>query len=152
MFIYLKISNSFVIQIENAPVISIHCTPKFGTAGSHNVSNHPCIQESKHFPASIKSVGSIENFWGSYMVVCKMLFEYCMQVMWNAVFYDSIAEYSSVWRRGKLWFGQPNVMVSASHSIDHGKETENITAKTVSKAYIQFSLCTHYVISLKLIL
>ncbi|XWS20802.1 hypothetical protein CRYUN_Cryun30bG0000900 [Craigia yunnanensis] len=118
--------------IENAPVISIHCTSKFGTAGSHNVSNHPCIQESTDFPASVKSVGSIENFWGSYMVVCKMLFEYCMQVMWNAVFYDSIAEYSSAWRRGKLWFGQPpNVMVSASDSIDHGKETENITAKTL---------------------
>lgn len=52
-----------------------------------------------------KSVGSIENFWGSYAVVCKMLFDYCMEVMWNAVFYDPVAEYSSAWRKGKLWSG-----------------------------------------------
>ncbi|XVF74018.1 hypothetical protein PTKIN_Ptkin13bG0028200 [Pterospermum kingtungense] len=110
---------------------NVHSTPKFGTAGSHSISNHPCSQESTHFPASVKSVGSIENFWGSYTVVCKMLFEYCMQVMWNAVFYDSIAEYCSSWRRGKLWFGQPNIMVCSSDSVDHGKETENILAETL---------------------
>ncbi|XVE94333.1 hypothetical protein REPUB_Repub02eG0000300 [Reevesia pubescens] len=113
--------------IKNAPAITIHCTTKFGTAGS----DHSCIEESTHYPSSIKSVGSIENFWGSYTVVCKVLFDYCVQVMWNAVFYDSIAEYSSAWRRGKLWFGQPNVMVSAGDSMDHGKETENVTAKTL---------------------
>lgn len=62
-----------------------------------------------------------------------------MQVMWNAVFYDSIAEYSSTWRRNKLWFGQPNV-----------KEAENVLAKTVSKAYIQFFMHTY--MSLNLIL
>ncbi|XP_022769471.1 histone-lysine N-methyltransferase ATXR7 isoform X2 [Durio zibethinus] len=117
--------------IKNGPGISIHCTPKFGTAGSDNVSNHSCIQEYINFPASIKSVGSIENFWGSYTVVCKMLFEYCTQVMWNAVFYDIIAEYSSAWRRGKLWFGQANVMLSASEAMDHGKETETVTTKSV---------------------
>ena len=29
-------------------------------------------------------------------------------------------------------------MVSANDSMDHGNETENVIAKTVSKAYIQF--------------
>ncbi|WRX29865.1 SET domain - like 10 [Theobroma cacao] len=116
-------------RIENAPEIKMQCIPMFETAASHNVSDQTCIQESTCSPASIKSVGSIENFWGSYTVVCKMLFDYCMQVMWNAVFYDSIAEYSSSWRRGKLWFGHPNVMVSATDSRDHGNETEKVTDK-----------------------
>ncbi|KAL1112315.1 hypothetical protein V6Z11_D02G119400 [Gossypium hirsutum] len=60
-----------------------------------------------------------------------MLFEYCMQVTWNAVFYDSMVEYLSSWRKGKLWYGQPNVLASASGSIGHGKETENIKATTL---------------------
>ncbi|XP_024031218.1 histone-lysine N-methyltransferase ATXR7 [Morus notabilis] len=55
----------------------------------------------------IKSVGSIENFWGSHAVVSKVLFDYCMEVMWNAVFYDTLAEYSSAWRKRKLWSGIP---------------------------------------------
>ncbi|KAK8624479.1 hypothetical protein V6N13_065822 [Hibiscus sabdariffa] len=116
--------------IKNTPERSIRGTPKVGTAGSHDVSS-PSIQESTDFNACLKSVGSIENFWGSYSVVCKMLFEYCMEVTWNAVFYDSIVEYLSSWRRGKLWYGQPNVIASAIGSIDHGKETENVKATTL---------------------
>ncbi|KAK8309345.1 hypothetical protein V6Z12_D02G120100 [Gossypium hirsutum] len=116
--------------IKNTMERSIHCTSKFGTATSDGVSNFS-IQESTHFDASLKSVGSLENFWGSYTVVCKMLFEYCMQVTWNAVFYDSMVEYLSSWRKGKLWYGQPNVLASASGSIGHGKETENIKATTL---------------------
>ena len=57
-------------------------------------------------PAAItKSVGSIENFLGSKAVVRRMLYDYCMEVMWNAVFYDTVAEYSSFWRKRKLWSG-----------------------------------------------
>ncbi|GMI89808.1 hypothetical protein HRI_002650100 [Hibiscus trionum] len=125
--------------IKNTPERSICCTPKVGTAGSHDVSS-PSIQESTDSSACLKSVGSIENFWGSYSVVCKMLFEYCMEVTWNAVFYDSIVEYLSSWRRGKLWFGQPNIMASASGSIDHSKETENVKATTLSSG---MELTTH---------
>ncbi|KAK8498565.1 hypothetical protein V6N12_035231 [Hibiscus sabdariffa] len=116
--------------IKNTPERSIRGTPKVGTEGSHDVSS-PSILESTDFNACLKSVGSIENFWGSYSVVCKMLFEYCMEVTWNAVFYDSIVEYLSSWRRGKLWYGQPNVVASAIGSIDHGKETENVKATTL---------------------
>ncbi|XP_039065638.1 histone-lysine N-methyltransferase ATXR7-like isoform X2 [Hibiscus syriacus] len=115
--------------IKNTPERSIRCTPTFGTAGSHDVSS-PSIQESTDFDACQKSVGSIENFWGSYSVVCKMLFEYCMEVTWNAVFYDSIVDFLSSWRKGKLWLGQPNVMASANGSFNHGKETENVKATT----------------------
>ncbi|KAK3018199.1 hypothetical protein RJ639_002892, partial [Escallonia herrerae] len=56
-------------------------------------------------PAIIKSVGSFENFWVAYLVVCRMFFDSCMQVLWNAVFYDPIVEYSTSWRTSKLWSG-----------------------------------------------
>ncbi|XP_062025627.1 histone-lysine N-methyltransferase ATXR7 [Rosa rugosa] len=78
-----------------------------GEAGvSGYVAERTCINQDSPSPMT-KSVGSIQNFWDSYAVVCRMLFDYCMEVMWNAVFYDSVAEYSSAWRRRKLWTGSP---------------------------------------------
>ncbi|CAK9178256.1 unnamed protein product [Ilex paraguariensis] len=56
-------------------------------------------------PARMKSVGSFEKFWGSYIVVCRMVFDSCMQVLWNAVFYDPVVGYSSAWRKRKRWSG-----------------------------------------------
>ncbi|XP_023636689.1 histone-lysine N-methyltransferase ATXR7 isoform X3 [Capsella rubella] len=54
-----------------------------------------------------KSVGSIENFQTSCSAVCRMLHNHCMQIMWNAVFYDTVATHSSSWRKNKLWFRSP---------------------------------------------
>nr|GMD43539.1 histone-lysine N-methyltransferase ATXR7 isoform X1 [Ipomoea batatas] len=53
--------------------------------------------------AGTKSVGSFQNFCSAYTVICRILFESCMQVMWNAVFYDLIADNSSAWRNRKRW-------------------------------------------------
>lgn len=89
-------------------------------AASDSVADETCInQDCSKPPLRTKSVGSIENFWESYTVVCRMLFDYCMQVMWNAVFYDSVAEYSSSWRRRKLWSGSPVWRIPSSE--DPGK-------------------------------
>lgn len=55
--------------------------------------------------AILKSVGSIENFWGSHEVVRRVLFDNCMGILWNAVFYDSVRDYLSSWRKRKLWSG-----------------------------------------------
>ncbi|KAM7518043.1 hypothetical protein LguiB_017005 [Lonicera macranthoides] len=55
--------------------------------------------------ASKKSIGSFENFWDAYIVACRTIFDSSMQVMWNAVFYDPIVEFSSAWRKRKLWSG-----------------------------------------------
>ncbi|XP_020869451.1 histone-lysine N-methyltransferase ATXR7 isoform X2 [Arabidopsis lyrata subsp. lyrata] len=51
-----------------------------------------------------KSVGSIENFQTSCSAVCRTLHNHCMQIMWNAVFYDTVATHSLSWRKKKLWF------------------------------------------------
>ncbi|KAG6735446.1 hypothetical protein POTOM_061944 [Populus tomentosa] len=67
-----------------------------------------CVDElSTQLLRSTKSVGSIDDFWGSYAVVCRFLSDYCMEVLWNAVFYDTIAEYTTSWRKSKLWFSHP---------------------------------------------
>ncbi|KAK9270249.1 hypothetical protein L1049_025826 [Liquidambar formosana] len=73
-------------------------------------SNDSLIQS----PANMKSVGSIENFWGAYIVVRRMIFDSCIEVLWNAVFYDPMAEYTSAWRKRKRWSGHPTFMVPVS--------------------------------------
>ncbi|GJR10201.1 histone-lysine N-methyltransferase ATXR7 isoform X1 [Tanacetum coccineum] len=50
-----------------------------------------------------KLVGSLEDFSEAYINFCRKLFDSCMQVTWNAVLYDSVAEQVSVWRKEKLW-------------------------------------------------
>ncbi|KAF3446965.1 hypothetical protein FNV43_RR12145 [Rhamnella rubrinervis] len=110
-------------------------------AASHNVNDMICTKYNRmESLAVLKSVGSIENFWGSYAAVCKMLFDYCMEVMWNAVFYDPVAEYASVWRKRKLWSGfellemkwddysQPTIVSSLAHVIF--KPSEQISSSS----------------------
>lgn len=72
-------------------------------ASSRILDDQACHEISRPSSTTIKSVGSIENFWWSYAVVRKVLFDYCMQVMWNAVFFDTLAEYLFSWRKRKLW-------------------------------------------------
>ncbi|KAL5538469.1 hypothetical protein UlMin_045918 [Ulmus minor] len=68
-----------------------------------------------------KSVGSIENFWRSYALVRKLLFHCCMEVIWNAVFYDTVADYSSAWRKRKLWSSRSPSGSYASDSENYSK-------------------------------
>ncbi|KAF6160902.1 hypothetical protein GIB67_025437 [Kingdonia uniflora] len=64
----------------------------------------PVVLETRlESPIITKSVGSINNFLRALSVTRGAFYDYCMQVMWNAVFYDCIAESSSVWRKQKRW-------------------------------------------------
>lgn len=77
-------------------------------------------------------VGIVENYRKVHGAVCQMLFDYSLQVAWNAVFYDTVAEYSSAWRRKRLWFYHPHhTLVSSGHS-DHAKKIEKVPAEDVS--------------------
>lgn len=58
---------------------------------------------------SFKSVGSFEDFKRANISVCRVVYDSCMQVMWNAVFYDPIAEFASGWRTNRLWYTPPAV-------------------------------------------
>ncbi|KAL8523875.1 hypothetical protein ACS0TY_013726 [Phlomoides rotata] len=62
-----------------------------------------CSGDTVRSPPGMKSIGSFENFCAAYTVVSRMLFDSCLQVMWNAVFYDLVSEYSSAWRKRKRW-------------------------------------------------
>ncbi|CAK7345934.1 unnamed protein product [Dovyalis caffra] len=71
-------------------------------------SDQACVDElSMKLPRSTKSVGNTDDFWGSYSVLCRFLSDYCMEVLWNAVFYDTIADYTTSWRKSKRWFSHP---------------------------------------------
>lgn len=76
-----------------------------------------CSGETVRCPPSLKSIGSFENFCAAYMVVSKMLFDSCLQVMWNAVFYDPVAEYSSAWRKMKRWSSPSYVVDQCMFSL-----------------------------------
>lgn len=89
-------------------------------SSSQMLDDQSSCKVSKMSPKSTKSVGSIENFWWSYAVVRKVLNDYCMQVMWNAVVYDSLAEYVHNWRKRKLWSVCPKPRLSISGCKDYG--------------------------------
>lgn len=111
-----------------------------------NIAASSCKASNKHYVATdftcstedslrcmpvIKSVGSIENFKGSCAVVCRMLFDYCMEVIWNAVFYDTVREYSSSWRKEKLWSGY-SLFRTPEQSQNCAKRLEKLPDNVVS--------------------
>ncbi|KAH9694162.1 Histone-lysine N-methyltransferase ATXR7 [Citrus sinensis] len=117
-------------ETDNGCERSNHATTGFEAAASHNISNQMCKHEIHTLSsACTKSGGSIEIFWGSYNIVCKMLFDHCMQVMWNAVFGDRVAEYSSAWRKRKLWSGHPKITGPASDYKDDRKRMEQAPSR-----------------------
>ncbi|XP_061969503.1 histone-lysine N-methyltransferase ATXR7-like isoform X1 [Populus nigra] len=93
---------------QSASERMIFSTPECDAAACNYISDQTCADElSVQLPRSTKSVGNADDFWGSYAVICRCLSDYCMEVMWNAVFYDTIAEYTISWRKSKLWFHHP---------------------------------------------
>ncbi|KAI3735776.1 hypothetical protein L6452_15289 [Arctium lappa] len=70
---------------------------------SHSVCNQKPPSNSVEPLGCKKSVGSMEIFCGAYIDFCRKLFDSCMQVIWNAVLYDSVADKISGWRNEKLW-------------------------------------------------
>ncbi|KAK9063090.1 hypothetical protein SSX86_016960 [Deinandra increscens subsp. villosa] len=56
---------------------------------------------------SKKTVESLEK---AYIDFSRKLFDSCMQVIWNAVIYDSVADQISVWRNVKMWSSHSTVV------------------------------------------
>ncbi|XP_048130181.1 LOW QUALITY PROTEIN: histone-lysine N-methyltransferase ATXR7-like [Rhodamnia argentea] len=80
-----------------------------------NISDRSCSAEVPAYsPRMAKSVGGIENFYASCSVVCGMLFKYCMEVAWNGIFYDTIADYATAWRHQNIWYSQPRLALPGS--------------------------------------
>lgn len=106
---------------------------------SHVLDDHEISRPSS---ISVKAVGSIENFWWSYAVVRKVLLDYCLQVMWNAVFYDTVADYLSSWRKRKFW-SDPKPDRNQYLSRPQSSVNEKIKSEAVSTvwlAYLRFLL------------
>ena len=89
-----------------------------------------CVDElSMQLLRSTKSVGNIDDFLGCCVVVCRFLSDYCIEVLWNAVFYDTIAECTTSWRKSKLWSSHPYLY----------KKIEELPCKPVCWEFIQSS-------------
>lgn len=72
------------------------------TASSSLNQSTPAENSLEH-PQITKCVGSYENFVEALSVTRRVCFDYCMQVMWNAVFYEPVSQYSTSWRKRKRW-------------------------------------------------
>ncbi|XP_058767936.1 histone-lysine N-methyltransferase ATXR7-like isoform X2 [Vicia villosa] len=92
--------------------------PPSEPAASHFLDDQACHEISRQSSMSVKAVGSIENFWWSYSVVRKALVDYCLQIMWNAVFFDTVKEYLFSWRKRKYW-SQPKPPPTVNESKDY---------------------------------
>ncbi|KAI8003925.1 Histone-lysine N-methyltransferase ATXR7 [Camellia lanceoleosa] len=95
-----KASETF--DARNESVASVSEVPACNDVSGQK---HPINESPTNSLASLKSVGNYENIWRAYLFVCRMIFDSCMQVMWNAIFYDPIAKYSSSWRKRRRWSG-----------------------------------------------
>jgi hypothetical protein len=94
-------------RVINAEKSVVSNTESAGCKNTMNEGGHSSIaaESSKY----TKSVGSIENFQTSCSAVCRTLHHHCMQIMWNAVFYDTVATHSSCWRKNKIWFRSSDI-------------------------------------------
>ncbi|KAL1540305.1 [histone H3]-lysine(4) N-trimethyltransferase [Salvia divinorum] len=71
----------------------------------HIVDSERCYGgETMKPPLTMKSIGSYENFCAAHTVVSRTLFCSCLEVMWNAIFYDPVADYTSSWRKKRRWY------------------------------------------------
>ncbi|XP_073286262.1 uncharacterized protein [Primulina huaijiensis] len=72
----------------------------------------------------VKCIGSLENFRAACTTLSRTLYDTCMQEMWKAIFCDPVSEYSSAWRKIKL-FPPPK------HGIryEYSENIENIPAE-----------------------
>lgn len=114
-----------LLQPEISHEVNSNTTAECEAVACHSITDRVCGYDMHtKSPASKKCVGSIENFWGSYTVVCGALFDYCMQVVWNAVFYDSIVECTSAWRKRKLWSDHPKIALPACNNRDYDNTTD----------------------------
>lgn len=95
-----KASETFDARNESVASVS-----EVATCNDVSGQKHPINESPTNSLASFKSVGNYENIWRAYLFVCRMIFDSCMQVMWNAIFYDPIAKYSSAWRKRRRWSG-----------------------------------------------
>lgn len=113
--------------------------PPSEPASSHFLDDQACHEISRPSSMSVKAVGSIENFWWSYSVVRKALFDYCLQVMWNAVFFDTVTEYLFSWRKRKYW-SHPKPPSTVNESKDYVKKIKSEAVSSEWLAYLRFLL------------
>ncbi|KAL1220067.1 Histone-lysine N-methyltransferase ATXR7 [Cardamine amara subsp. amara] len=113
-----QVGESISSQVINAEKTAVSTTAAIGCKNISNEWYHSHVAaESK----CNKSVGSIQNFQTSCSAVSRVLHNHCMQIMWNAVFYDTVATYSTSWRKNKLWVRSPDT--SAVDSYCKGSQT-----------------------------
>ncbi|KAL9252647.1 Histone-lysine N-methyltransferase ATXR7-like protein [Drosera capensis] len=70
-----------------------------------------------------KSVGSIENFWEANSFICRSLFNNCMEVLWNTVLHEPVADYTISWRRRRRWFHSAKGMEAP---VEYDKEGQGL--------------------------
>lgn len=82
-------------------------------------------------PPRMKSIGTFENFCAACTLVSRAIFCSCLEVMWNAIAYDPVADHSSAWRKKKLWYSPDYVVEKNIPYKDHYRLIEKPPADSV---------------------
>ncbi|MQL70555.1 hypothetical protein Taro_002848, partial [Colocasia esculenta] len=113
---------------ERAPVLE----RKKSSLLLNDIATVPCSVDNQMNPSTLESPGSpkptrsIIVFPELLAVSCRLFHDDCMKIMWNAVFYDSVAEYCNTWRKRKRWSCYPllvDPMGSVKQNTSHMKKT-----------------------------
>lgn len=133
---------------------SVSLVSEKAVSNSVSEQNPPINRSRTRSPSCMKSVGSAENFWNACVVIYRMLFDSSMQVMWNAVFHDSIVEYSSAWRKIKLWSANNAIFEHRNLLKQYAGVVEKLPVEAVSGcnlALLYFAAFLLYVCCLKFV-
>ncbi|MCD7451528.1 hypothetical protein HAX54_012514 [Datura stramonium] len=140
-----KATNRKKVTNQSVKVSSLGTRMSAGFGGSKALVSPECSAEAPNLPndnfpaaeiplkssGSSKSVGSIENFSESYSVVCRKLFDSCMQNIWNAVFHYHVSEYSSAWRKRKRWSPPCLIVESNIQAKSYANCTTNLPTEVL---------------------
>ncbi|KAL8142568.1 hypothetical protein V2J09_015600 [Rumex salicifolius] len=92
---------------------------------------HPRDKDPVHQCIKYKSIGGIDNFMGVKLAVSQTLLHYCYEVLWNAVCYDHIRDFTTSWRTSMLWSGG-NLQTLSTTQFSEALEKEVVSEQTLT--------------------
>lgn len=78
------------------------------------------------------------NFSELLLAVRKIFYYDCMKVLWNAVFYDPVADYCSAWLKRKRWSAISTSLVTVSYDE---QDMPSISEKQAKVIIIADTVC-----------
>lgn len=105
-----------------------------------NISKEINLFQASHAESSTSArlFCSSVNFSELLLAVRKIFYYDCMKVLWNAVFYDPVADYCSAWLKRKRWSAISTSLVTVSYDE---QDMPSISEKQAKVIIIADTVC-----------